>query len=107
MGDLGPSSTWQVGPSFLQEGYECWPGVLDKGSAGMEVPRDECKMEVTTMFQVKATVPDSPVRTLVREVCQPSTLGRALSAMVEHALRREKLELAIKVVARCLLAGTR
>ena len=61
VGDLGPSSTWQVGPSFLQEGYECWPGVLDKGSAGMEVPRDECKMEATTMLQVKATVPDSPV----------------------------------------------
>ena len=101
VGDLGPSSTWQVGPAFLQDDYESWPRGLDKQTADKEVPREECKAESTAVFHTETSVPSSPVRVIVQEIAQPSGLGRALSAMVEHALKREKLEMATKVVARC------
>ena len=44
----------------------------------------------------------SPLKILLQEVGKSSELGKAVSRMVEHALKREKLELATRVVARCL-----
>ena len=46
----------------------------------------------------------SPAEVLRRGVEKSSKLGEALSSMVDHALSREKLELATRVVARCLFA---
>ena len=39
VGDLGPSSTWQVGPAFLRQDYECWPGGLDKDAVVEDIPQ--------------------------------------------------------------------
>ena len=52
VGDLGPSSTWQVGPAFLQEDYSCWPGGLDQDAADQEIPREEVKLESRSVFHV-------------------------------------------------------
>ena len=104
IGDLGPSSTWQVGPPFLQQEYESWPGGLDKDVVVKDIPNEECRMEATSAFQVGTSVPESPAKVLLQEVGQSSGLGKVVASLVEHALQREKLEMAAKVVARVLLA---
>ena len=104
VGDLGPSSTWQVGPAFLRQDYDCWPGGLDRDAVVEDIPREECKLDTTSAFHVETSVPQSPAQILLQEVGQSSELGKAVSRMVEHALKREKLEMATKVVARCLQA---
>ena len=104
VGDLGPSSTWQVGPAFLRQDYGCWPGSPDKDAVLEEIPQEEYKSETTSAFHVGASVAQSPAQILLQEVSQSSELGKAVSRMVEHVLKREKLEMATKVVARCLQA---
>ena len=42
VGDLGPNSYWQVGPSFLQEDFEKWPRTLTVGDASESLPPEEC-----------------------------------------------------------------
>ena len=104
VGDLGPSSTWQVGPSFLQQNYECWPGSSGIEAALEQVPSEECKPETHATFHIKTSVASSPVKILEQEVGGPSELGQAVARMTVHALKREKLELATRVLARVLQA---
>ena len=42
LGDLGPGSTWQVGPAFLQENYEVWPQTVQTDVLIAELPPEEC-----------------------------------------------------------------
>ena len=104
LGDLGPSSTWQTGPSFLRQDYESWPGSPETGAGVQQVPPEECKSETHAVFHVETSTDGSPVSAIIQEVGRPSELGQALSRMVVHALRREKLELATRALARCLQA---
>ena len=42
LGDLGPDSTWQVGPAFLQESYEMWPQTIQGDVLMADLPPEEC-----------------------------------------------------------------
>ena len=81
VGDLGPSSTWQVGPAFLQQDYESWPGGLDKDVVFEDIPKEECRMEATSAFQVGTSVPESPAQVVLQEVGQSSGLGKVVASM--------------------------
>ena len=110
MGDLGPGSTWQQGPAFLQESYNCWPQTREDDVAKLEIPREECKLDVETALHVGSLAGLSPIKTLLEAAGSDSELGVASTMLCNQALKREKLELTTRVLTRCLqavLAGDR
>ena len=44
IGDIGPGSTWQLGPSFLRQDYELWPRAPVSATAASQVPTEECNV---------------------------------------------------------------
>ena len=65
-----------------------------------QVPSEECKPEPLASFHIKITSSSSPCKVLEQEIGEPSELGQALSKIAVQALKREKLELAVRVLAR-------
>ena len=96
--ELGQGSRWQTGPDFMKQDYEMWPRTSGDEAAAAEVPAEE----VRAFFGSGAA--ETPVEALVKMIGTPTKLGRALSEMASHALRREKLEMLVRVLARVLQA---
>ena len=127
VGDLGPGSTWQTGPSFLRDEYETWPSATSGEEAVRHLPQEECRvlhalqageedsgeelhrLDVSCPATVREDVKlaggrGSPFTSLLQGVSGGSQLGETIQAMATYALRREKLELAVRSLARVLRA---
>ena len=112
IGDIGPGSTWQLGPSFLRRDYELWPRAHTSAAAAAQVPAEECNVlcvvEEAPLSQEGVSV--NPVMGVLREVATKSRLAGLLQGLCARVLTREKLELAVRVLARVLgavVAGRR
>ena len=104
VGDLGPGSTWQLGPGFLQADFCEWPVPVDVDTAHLQLPPEECKQLEGSTFHVGTTQDQKPLRIMVEQVCMDTKLGSALRQMANEALTREKLEMLTRALARALQA---
>ena len=68
----------------------------------MDVPSEECKVGLGTAFHTQAQPQKNPVRLLLEEVGSDSSLGLLTEKLGNQVLRREKLELSTRVLARVL-----
>ena len=114
--DLGEGSRWQSGPEFLRDPYPQWPVTTAEMRARLEVPTEELKKgvaddsrfaEAHVACSVAADVirpRTDVVRMIYKAVEEDSRLGESLSSLVERCLSREKLELAMRCLARVLCA---
>ena len=110
MGDLGPGSTWQLGPGFLQADFSEWLSSVDVDVAQLQLPPEECKQPAGSTFHVGTVQMQEPLQILVDQVGMETKLGVALRQMAKEALTREKLEMLTRALARALqavLAGDR
>ena len=102
VGDLGPGSYWQTGPTFLQEDYEKWPRTQVVGDSLDSLPPEEC----VAMFGNTAAEdrPKGALGALVKSASLDNPLGSVLCALGAQVLTREKLEVSVRVLARVLMA---
>ena len=70
VGDLGPGSTWQLGPEFLQADFCEWPVPVDVDTAHLQLPPEECKQLEGSTFHVGTTQDQKPLRIMVEQVCK-------------------------------------
>ena len=106
IGDLGPGSTWQLGPGFLRRDYELWPRTQTSAAAAAQVPMEECN----AMCVVEECASVNPIEGVLQEVATSSRMAGLLQGMCARVLGREKVELAVRVLARVLgavVAGRR
>ena len=105
VGELGPGSTWQLGPSFISGDYNEWPRTEPTVLANSAVPDEESQ----AFFSNNQAVPSpsdqrDPAKKMIQAAQSESNLGKTIQSMVGMVLKREKLELAIRVLARVLQA---
>ena len=104
VGDLGPRSTWQRGPKFLEAYYITWPRTEVGDVQAVKIPGEECRALFGTGTPPTQIAARNPVETMVSAVATNSKLGNTLEAIAVQALTREKLEVTFRVLARVLHA---
>ena len=104
VGDLGPGSTWQIGPEFLSKSYEDWPRTSEADARLVDVPQEEARVLFGTSGGNEEAPDRNPVKILIEAASTQSKLGAALDKLAEHVLRREKLEMAVRTMARVISA---
>ena len=101
VGDLGPGSTWQVGPKFLLEDYDKWPRTSSAEASKTDVPPEEARVMFGRGSQPS---PSCAVVTMLKAASGQSKLGDTISQMSNQVMKREKLEMLSRSFARVLRA---
>ena len=110
LADLGPESFWQQGPSFLKDGYKKWPRLRPRDLDDVELPIEEGRVLFGQEEEARTLGSNNPVERLVAVAVKRSVLSDSVRRMCDHVLLREKLEMAVRVLARVLqgvLSGRR
>ena len=111
--DLSTGSLWQQGPEFLRGPYKKWPVTPEDARLRAGVPREEVRGgqrsgeedSVTLAATVAPEVGTQELAgTLYTSLMSDSELGTCLQRLVREVLRREKVELSVRVLARVLRA---
>ena len=101
LSDLGPSSTWQVGPDFLRTPYSLWIADGSEKARDITLPVEETR----TVLAVSTAVPCyGLLQVLTDALLECSALGLHVQSLVDEALSREKLEVLTHSLARALSA---
>ena len=104
LGDLGPGSTWQKGPDFLQQDYSVGPAPQKKKSPEWTSLKTSADPLLAWFSMWPSSQPMDPFRVIGDQVGTSSRLGEVMSALCSQVLKREKLEMLVRVLGRVLQA---